>query len=188
MTVLLDNLAGLLATAAFVAVVAWAVDRHAERRSWAEETNTWHGADITDLPRRDPITRPDHDTQVDAPADDTLDRVLAGLRNLDHDPVDDEYQGVHRYETAAGCATQKAALRALREPTGEFDAIVAYGWDTDERRVLTGADVPSVPTRTAPATPLLGRPPRPTDRGSIGPAGVPGPLSGVDDRQPEVSR
>ena len=49
------------------------------RRSWAVETDTWHGTDLaaelpapraklTELPRRTPVTTPEVDAQVDQPS------------------------------------------------------------------------------------------------------------------------
>jgi hypothetical protein len=72
------------------------------------------------------------------PSDVLLYRIAAGLRGLDSERVSDEYHGRHRYEVGAvGSAAQQAGLRALREPTGEFDVLVRANWDTGEREALS---------------------------------------------------
>jgi hypothetical protein len=52
--------------------------------------------------------------------------------------IADVYHGRHRYgdKGVIGSAAQQAGLRALREPTGEFDALVRSNWDTGEREAL----------------------------------------------------
>lgn len=109
MTTLLDNLAGLLATVAFVSLVAWIVDRLDERREWTRETDTWHGADVTE------------------PEPDDEDEDEYRPRHAWDD------------ETVVGCATQLRRRAGLHEPTEEFRVLLSSVWSTGEREALSDA-------------------------------------------------
>jgi hypothetical protein len=76
------------------------------------------------------------DVQADALPLEALSRFAEGLRNLDSERVNNEYPGRHRYGVAVGSSAQMAGVRALREPTGEFQTLVSANWDTGEREAL----------------------------------------------------
>lgn len=60
-----------------------------------------------------------------------LERALAGLRGLDSERVNNEYEGRHRWGTAEGSCAQVARMRALRIPTDQWNTLVApltAGW------------------------------------------------------------
>lgn len=75
------------------------------------------------------------------------------------------YVGRHRWETASGCTTQKRLVAALREPTAEFQAIVAANYRSGE---LT----------------LIGRPPHSDRRSDLPPR----PVRANDAQREEVTR
>jgi hypothetical protein len=153
MTVALtNNLLGLLVTAGFVATIAGAQRLRGEYRAWRRETDTWHSADISNLPeprpaleppppRRTPVTKPDHAVQLDAPPVDVLERVLAGLRRLDSTHQPDTLigrpplrEGRHRLGRAEGTESQR---QWWSTPTGRLELLGALTWSTDELEQLS---------------------------------------------------
>lgn len=103
-----------------------------------------------------------------SPHRDDYDPIPDALPTLVQQPDrDDGYRGRHRWGIEpwcpAGAATQVRLLRALREPTQEFKAIIATNYRSG-------------------GWPLIGRPPQ-NDR----PADLPGTPSRVEDQLAEVS-
>jgi hypothetical protein len=99
-----------------------------------------------------------------------LERVLAGLRGLDSERVNNEYRGRHRDDDprVVGCSTQKAGRRALRIPTAEWELLVApltADWCESCRGVVADGESPHLfcPGCACPCRHpemLIGRPPQ----------------------------
>lgn len=110
MTTLLHNLAALLATVSFVALVYWIVGRVEERREWMRVTEEWHGRDLTEPEQED---------------DNEEDEYRPRHAWDDADVL--------------GCATQLRRRAGLHEATEEFRVLLSSVWSTGEREALSDA-------------------------------------------------
>lgn len=94
------------------------------RRSWAAETEAWHGADVHELPapRADLAAFPERVTPMDLPARHDATFAYSGPSRV-------REAGRHRLGVAVGRAAQQARWNT---DTGQFWLIVAQMNDLDE--------------------------------------------------------